>query len=153
MKNIPLTQGKFAIVDDEDYEELSKYKWTLSNGYAIKTKYRKAILMHRIINKTPDNLFTDHKNGNKLDNRKENLRTCSTTENNRNSRKHKNCLVEYKGVTIDNNKYRKNKYKCQIKTDDKLIYLGNFKTSIDAAIVYNNAAKQYHGEFANLNKI
>lgn len=94
MKTILLSDGSEAIVDDEDYEELKKYRWHNVKGYAVTTpKYgygrngtkTKTIQMHRIVNKTPEGLVTDHKNHNKLDNRKENLRSVTQAENVQNS--------------------------------------------------------------------
>lgn len=89
MKKIPLTRGQFAIVDDDDYAPLSEYKWhLLTSGtgpyYAARTDRsngQKAVMMHRVINNTPDGLVTDHINGNSLDNRKENLRSLTNFEN------------------------------------------------------------------------
>jgi hypothetical protein len=85
-KMIPLTQGKFALVDDEDFEWLNQYKWRLRNGYAgrdssILLGPRRNILMHREVAGTPEGLFTDHANGNKLDNRRCNLRICNKSQN------------------------------------------------------------------------
>lgn len=84
-KEIPLTKGKSAIVDDDLYWSLSQIKWHYSGGYAVyfekKTRPRKAVRMHRLINNTPEGMDTDHINGNKLDNRRANLRTCSRSAN------------------------------------------------------------------------
>jgi hypothetical protein len=93
MKEIKLTKGKTAIVDDEDFDRLSQYKWQFAViGYARRTVYvkgkkgRQTLYMHRDILATPSDMFTDHINGNRLDNRKENLRVCTQAENNRNRR-------------------------------------------------------------------
>ena len=86
MKTIPLTQGKVAIVDDEDYTWLMQWKWHSSYGYAMRRERtwsgkQKGIFMHRVVNKTPLGLETDHINRNKLDNRKENLQSVTHQEN------------------------------------------------------------------------
>ena len=85
MKEIPLTRGKFALVDDEDYEWLSQWKWYCSTtGYAVRGCKNRILYMHREIAKTKPGMLTDHINRNKLDNRKENLRFCSHRENMKN---------------------------------------------------------------------
>ncbi|MMZ67947.1 hypothetical protein D1872_305870 [compost metagenome] len=90
MREIPLTQGKVAIIDDEDFEKVSAYKWCYSStiGYAVSRKVvngkRQPVLMHRLILDAPPGLVTDHINHDKLDNRKANLRLCTRHENNRN---------------------------------------------------------------------
>lgn len=84
-KLIPLGKsGKFAIVDEEDYEWLSQWKWRLGNGYAVRSINRKTTGMHRVINQTPEGLETDHINRNKLDNRKSNLRSATRSANSKN---------------------------------------------------------------------
>lgn len=91
MKKIKLTKGKFAIVDDEDYDELSKFKWYLSSGYAIRKakngedRPRSNVCMHRVIMKTPIGYETDHINHDRLDNRRCNLRVCTPSDNQRNT--------------------------------------------------------------------
>ena len=92
MKQIELSQGKYAIVDDDDYQELNIYNWYFNNdGYAVRsveiskgkrTKQR----MHRIITNCPDGFEVDHANHDKLDNRKSNLRVCSSSENSHNQK-------------------------------------------------------------------
>jgi hypothetical protein len=85
-KLIPLTQGKFAIVDAEDYERLSKYKWHVDKGdstyYAARGIVGKNFRMHREILNAPEGLVVDHRNHNGLDNRKKNLRLCTRSQNN-----------------------------------------------------------------------
>lgn len=151
MKEIPLTKGKFAIVDDEDYEILKGYAWLYSCGYAVRNALRidqvklSTISMHRVIAKTPGPLLTDHKNGNKLDNRKENLRICTFSENFFNQGPHKDNLTGYKGVCF-NRKY--NRYQSQIMARGKSHYLGSFLTAEEAHAAYVKASKLLHGEFS-----
>lgn len=143
MKIIPLTQGKSTIIDD-DYGYLSKYKWHYRHGYAMRREQGKFLYMHRIIINTPSNMFTDHINGNTLDNRKDNLRICTKSENNRNRGMGRNNKSGLKGVTW--HKYDK-KWQAQITIDNKNIYLGKFVDKFEAFEVYNNKAKELFGEY------
>lgn len=156
MKQIPLTQGKFALVDDEDFEELNKYKWYWDRYYARRSMPRtskgnqQGSKMHRVIINTPKGMHTDHIDGNKLNNQKSNLRICTNAENCRNSGKRKNNHSGYKGVHWF---ARGKKWKSCICVNYKIIHLGSFDNKIDAAVSYNEAAKKYFGEFAHLNII
>jgi hypothetical protein len=155
MKEIPLSQGKVALVDDEDYEWLMQWKWQVRwNGwthYAMRRdKYTKTtVLMHREILGVRKGFLTDHKNGNGLDNRKKNLRECTSAENNRNRGVARANKYGYKGIFYDPK--RKNPYRAQIWVNSKAITLGYFLTIEDAARAYDDAARKHHGEFANLN--
>lgn len=147
MKRIPLTKGKFAIVDDEDFEELSKHKWNISSkGYACRmvgnNPGRKQILMHREILRTPKGLFTDHIDGNKSNNQRSNLRFCTAGENMRNRKKYSNNTTGFKGVT-QCGKYISARIQC----DGRVIALGSFSTLKQAAAAYIKAAKELFGEF------
>lgn len=81
MKEIILSNGKIAIVDNEDFKRLNKYKWSFVQGYAFRNTHRNrkngTVRMHREILKAPMGTDVDHKNGNRLDNRKENIRVCT----------------------------------------------------------------------------
>jgi hypothetical protein len=155
MKYIELTQGKRTMVDDEDYNELSKYKWyarktgkkyyVLRHFYAGKKQY-KHILLHRMIMNTPDGMCTDHINGDGLDNRKSNLRICTISENLMNRGSQKNNASGLKGAYY--NKRAKN-WQSYIKAENKNIYLGSFRSKEQAHDAYCEASKKYHGEFAN----
>jgi hypothetical protein len=155
---IPLTQGKYAIVDPEDFERLNKYKW-----HAIKSKNTfyasrcirlgnrkwKHIKMHREILDAPDHLFVDHINHHGYDNRKANIRTATHGQNCYNRvhfRKHQSS--KYKGVSLNK---RKMKWIARIRYDGKHKFIGYFDDEIEAAKAYDEAAKKYHGEFAALN--
>ena len=159
-KEIILTQGKVAIVDDEDFDELNKLKWHADkrqNGkfYAV----RKSICingkyinqkMHRMIVGDKSGLHTDHIDGDTLNNRRSNLRICTHQQNMMNKCVSKVNKSGYKGVIYV--KSRK-MYKASITLNRKIIQLGYFYYIKQAAIAYNAAALKYHGEFANLNKI
>lgn len=152
MKKIPLTQGKYAIVDDIDFEYLNQWKWTFHNlEYAYRKDSkdnRKNILMHRAILKTPTGKLTDHVNGNGLDNRRGNLRVCTSSQNQKNQRKNKANTSGFKGVSWD--KERK-KWAAYINANGRLYHLGRFSIKRVAAEAYDKAAKKLHGEFARLN--
>lgn len=150
-KKIPLTQGKFAIVDPEDYEVIMQWKWYFTiKGYAARTVSKKTIFMHRIINNTQTGFITDHINGNKLDNRKTNLRICTGYQNQASRGKQTNNTSGFKGVSLNKKQCM---YIAMICTHGKQIYLGRFTSAIEAARAYNEAAIKYHGEFAKLNEL
>jgi len=157
MREIKLTQGKVALVDDEDYEELSRYKWFAQKGgrsfYAGRKLPRNcgkqpAELMHRQIMNCPHDMEIDHINGTGLDNRKINLRICTRAQNRRNLKKYKNNTSGYKGV---NWKESEQNWQSRINVNKKEKYLGSFNSKEAAAKAYNVAAKELFGEFARLN--
>ena len=153
-KEIKLTRGFSTIVDDDDFEWLSKSNWHCNaNGYAVRKASKKFgrqkdIFMHREIIKTPDGMETDHINGNKLDNRKDNLRICTHAENGRNAKMRKDNTSGYKGVYFHK---RDKHWVAQIDARKKQIFLGYFNTAQEAASAYDEAAKKMFGEFAKLN--
>tara|TARA_R110000868_G_scaffold146432_1_gene367237 strand:- start:666 stop:1151 length:486 start_codon:yes stop_codon:yes gene_type:complete len=159
MKEIQLTQGKVALVDDEDYDYLMQWKWFAnkkgSTFYAVRSLHsnnvRKTIFMHRLItNNINTKMQTDHLNGNGLDNRKINLRICTTSQNSMNRGLQINNTTGFKGVNYD--KFS-NKFRAQIRVNNIYKNLGYYIDPKDAARAYNEAAIKLHGEFANLNKI
>lgn len=159
MKQIPLTQGKFALVDDEDYEELSKFKWySFKRGntfYAIRNHPGQR-LMHRMILNLNGKLVCDHKDRNGLNNQRSNLRICTQAQNCMNSSSQKNSTSSFLGVCWTKQRQKGKDYfywRATISVSGKKIHLGSFKNEIEAARVYNEAAKKYFGEFANLNKL
>jgi AP2 domain len=156
MKQIPLTKGKFALVDDEDYERLAAMgKWQcVGRGkkiYAIKMFWKKKhVIMHRLIMNASDGLEVDHRNGNGLDNQKSNLRVCGCIDNGKNLSKRSDNTSGFKGVNWHK---QKSKWRARIQFDFKRIDVGYFDCPIEAARAYNAAALKYHKEFANLNQI
>lgn len=150
---IPLTRGKFAKIDAKDFDLVNQFCWYFDGGYAVHGSgdgKKPKVWMHRIIAKTPSGFVTDHINGNKLDNRRRNLRICTRQQNNMHvgvSRKNKS---GYKGVFW--NKQRK-KWRARIRLNKQDIVLGHFTNKADAAISYNAAAKKYFGEFCFLNTV
>ena len=160
MKHIPLTQGKVAIVDDEDYDKLNKFKWQAVKKksdifYAVRWQGKTTIAMHQQILYTPKGAQTDHRNHNGLDNRKCNLRLCTPAENQWNQ-KPRQGISKYKGVCrlkgkMHKGKQYKDKWRAYIKMHQKTRGLGSFQNEIDAAKAYDKAAKELFGEFANTN--
>jgi hypothetical protein len=156
MKEIPLSRGLVALVDDEDYEELMKYKWSaMTSGYAhratlISSKPRKFLTtsMHQYIMglKHGDPRMVDHIDGNKRNNQRSNLRICTVSENGRNKKSTKN-TSGYKGVTWDK---ERGKWMAQIKVNKKLVYLGRYDDPHVAHKAYCEAALKLHGEFARI---
>lgn len=154
-KEIPLTQGYVAIVDDEDYEELSKYKWyvsqTPSGNKAARSTNPGTVLMHRAIMNAPDGMDVDHINHDTLDNRRStNLRVCTRRQNLGNMRKKAGCTSKFKGVHW----HKACRLWCaRIKIDYRYRQLSYYHNERDAARAYNKAAKKHFGEFAWLNDL
>jgi hypothetical protein len=159
-RKIPLTQGKFAVVDPEDFQKLNAHKWFVKKSgnnifYAIRAMRRvngrkKNISMHRqIMGATPPGLVIDHKDSNGLNNTKENLRIVTSAQNIYNNRKTaKKTSSKYKGVCY---KKQKNKYCATIGHHGHRKFLGYFENETDAAKTYDQAAKKLFGQFAKLN--
>ncbi len=145
MKLIPLTRGRFTIVDDDDYELLSKLKWCVDGkGYATRKMDGKVITMHRFILNYPNGLQVDHANSNRLDNRRSNIRVASRAQNQQNSKARKGA-VGLKGVSFEKGS---NRYRARITVTGKTIYLGGFLSAESAHKAYATAAEKYFGEFA-----
>lgn len=159
-KLIPLTQGKFAIVDNEDFKRLSTYKWQVKLDKhvwyarafsAMKDGKREWLSMHRIILGLTkgDKQQSDHINHNGLDNRRCNLRICTCGQNLQNQRPQiKNKTSKYKGVS-----WRRDRkfWTAKIQLNKKRISAGNYQSEIDAAKAYNQKAMELFGDFACLN--
>lgn len=153
MKKISLTQGKFALVDDEDFERVNQFKWCAYKCYytfyAMRGEYKngrwRSIHMHRFILNAPKNKVTDHKDKNGLNNQKYNIRICSVGQNNCNVKKQKNSLSKYKGVM-----WRKSRQKwiAVINYKGKAKQVGTSDIEKECAVFYNLAARRIHGKFA-----
>ena len=159
MKEIILTKGQVALVDDADYEWLMQWKWHVhkSGGgfYAVRAEWdgekQHIVHMSRVILDAPRGKEVDHKNHCTLDNRRCNLRICTKSQNQHNQIKQKRSTSSvYKGVYWDRGG---NRWQSRIKINGHSIYLGNFCSESEAALIYNDAAIKYHGEFAKLNEV
>jgi hypothetical protein len=149
MKEIKLTKGYIALVDDSDFEIVNQYKWSYGNGYAVravKTRNGKwtTISLHKFLTGFR---MTDHKNRNKLDNRRCNLRECTLSQNAHNRGQQKNNTSGHKGVYFHK---KENKWMTAIGINGKLKHLGYFKTKAQAIKCYNNAVKLFHKDFAHI---
>lgn len=154
MKKIFLTQGKFALVDDEDFNWLNQWKWHYHiDGYAVRNYARISprqglFLMHRVIVNCPTDKQIDHIDGDGLNNQKFNLRICVQSQNKKNRRTPSNNTTGYKGVWIDK---RRGYIWAGINANGKRLHLGTFSDLISAAEAYDGAARKHYGEFARLN--
>lgn len=146
MKKIKLTKGKYALVDDEDFNYLNQWKWHCTYfGYAARRENNKIIYMHRFVNNTPTDMQTDHINENKLDNRNSNLRSCTARQNALNRGQLRHNTSGYKGISKD-----RGKWAVRVIVNGQNINLGHFNLLTEAIKTYNKAALKYHGEFARL---
>jgi len=152
---ILLSCGNVAFLDADDYGLVShQEKWCLTNigGYVSYKTYsqRKRIrhILHNILMEPPSGFVVDHKNGNPLDNRRENLRIATILQNNQNRCSNKNSTSPFKGVSWEEDRQ---KWRVQIFSDGKKIHIGRFDDQIEAAKAYNVQAAKYQGEFARLN--
>jgi hypothetical protein len=171
MREIQLTQGQFALVDDEDYDYLMQWKW-----YAVKCTHtwyafrsidcngsRRRFPMHRDILNTPKGMETDHIDHNGLNNQRSNIRICTKNENQRNKQSRgKSRFVGVCWSVCVAKRYSKTEKRIKIYTyegkwvahilaNGKPIHLGYYEKEEDAAKAYDRAALKYHGAFANLN--
>jgi len=157
MKEIKLTQGKFALIDDEDFERVNKFKWyahKVSNTFYARRCITingkcKTQLMHKLImGDNPQKLDIDHITGDGCNNQKVNLRFCTRSENMMNQRSQVGVSSKYKGVCW----FRASKkWRAYIKKEGICIHLGLFASEIEASQSYNVASIKYFGEFAHQN--
>ena len=163
-KRVPLTQGKFAIIDNEDFERVSKFKWhyrkkrpNTKTGYAARGVRKLGTksgfttqAMHTFILGLNPFSIVDHINHDGLDNRKINIRKVDHFGNTQNALKRIDNKSGFKGVCIHK---ASGKFCAQIMGNKDRIWLGLFNTALEAAKAYNKAAKKYYGEYACLNKL
>lgn len=149
MKAIPLTNSSLlALIDDEDFEMVSRLRWRLQeNGHAISTTDPQTYLHHLVYRKPPRGKETDHRNLNKLDCQKKNLREASRSQNITNTPVRKDNLCRFKGV----HPYRLGRYIAGIGRKGQRKSLGIFDSVIEAAKAYDKAARELYGEFARTN--
>ena len=162
MKEIELSQGKVALVDDENFEWLNQWKWYASKTGRVENELwygirmvcnsgkRRSISMHRVILDAPSGVGVDHINHDGLDNRRANLRFSNQSQNTANSRKQDGCSSRYKGVCWDK---QHQKWRAGIMKNYKHIFLGLYSDEVETARAYDEAALEAFGEFASLNGV
>jgi hypothetical protein len=153
MKKIPLTRGKFALIDDDDFERVNAFKWLAHfdgwNWYAEKTirkNYKVTTMrMHSFILGVSR---PDHIDGNGLNNQKCNLRPSTRSQNGANRKMMSNNKSGYRGVSWDK---RDKRWKAYVTVSGKSVYAGEYTDKVSAAIARDEVAKKLFGEFARLN--
>lgn len=152
-KTIVTAKGHKILVDESDYELVSQYSWNSNaTGYAYAyvkgsgRKNRQTITMHRLLMGFPEKMRVDHKNRNKLDNRRDNLRVCNNSQNLGNSIGYSK-KSKFKGLDL----LPGGKWRARINVGGKSIHLGVAESEAEAAAIYDEAAKRHYGEFALLN--
>lgn len=158
MKTISLSKGYVCLVDDEDYEYLTQWKWHFWCGYAkrfgrvTEGENKRAVFMHRAILNPPDGVPVDHRNGDRLDNRRSNIRICTPAENARNCKLRKDSKVGIKGVIAIKHSSGTVGYVARIRFNKEEHYLGYFADPESASAAYNAASVRLHGEFSWMNR-
>jgi hypothetical protein len=152
MKEIKLTQGQFALVDDSDYEYLNQYKWCANKYdttyYAVRVVGKQTIYLHRVIMNTPDNLVVNHWDYNGLNCQKHNMINCTQKENAQYMRIKKTGTSKYIGVSWFK---RDKKWTARIRINNKSKNLGYFNSEIEAANQRDKMALMHYGRFVTLN--
>lgn len=152
-KLIELTKGAYAIVDNEDYERLNQWKWSLSHRYAVRDRRKDEgpkgkIYMHKVIMGNPEKTMdVDHINHDTLDNRQSNLRVVTHAQNMANMKTHKDSKTGIKGIYVHKADAAK-PYRSRIMFHGVIIDLGCFETSDEASEAYDSMARQLNGELA-----
>lgn len=159
MKTIKLTKGKFALVDDEDYERLNKFNWQAQKArqtyYARRTVWRNGktaekIYMHREIMKAPKGIEVDHEDGDGLNCQKYNMRLCTSGQNSMNQKKRTaKCHSRFIGVSLDK---RRGTWQAYININGKRTYIGAYNDEVEAAKARDAKAIELFGEFARINE-
>ncbi len=146
-----LNKGEATLIDPSDAEWLSKFTWHITDkGYARYTAPNGGVFMHKLILNTPKGMVSDHINGDRLDNRRCNLRIVTKHQNSQNRAANKPISSKYKGVgwKIDNNKWQ-----ARIRINLKQYHIGLYDSEDEAAEAYNAAALRHHGDHSRLNII
>jgi hypothetical protein len=147
---IPLTKGHVAFIDKDDFDKVKDYAWWSDYDKVLDSFYAKGwidgknIRMHRLILNVPTNTIVDHKDHNTLNNKKNNLRLCTQSQNCQNKRMQSDNSTGYKGVYLEK---KTNKYRSKIRINGKLKHLGYYSTAIEAYTAYKTVAEKIHGEF------
>ena len=146
---VDLTNGGFALVDDDDLDLLDGVSWRhVREGLSIYAIAGRRLRMHRLILDAPDGVMVDHRNGNGLDNRRSNLRLCTNSQNQANRQKRSSGSAPYRGVTWHK---QAGKWQAAVKVGGKNLYLGLFHSAEAAGRAYDAMALEHFGEFAVLN--
>jgi hypothetical protein len=148
---IPLTPHGIALVDEEDFECVNRYKWRLQpNGYVARTEHKSnsCLYLHRFLMNAQPGTEVDHRDRDPLNNQKENLRFATSTQQKRNTRKRTGATSRFKGVCWDK---QKSKWMVRIYVNSKPVFLGYRDDEIVAARLYDSEAKKQFGGYANLN--
>lgn len=153
MRVIKITQGYEVKIDDEDFDLISGRSWKVLRSrkrvyasYSYGKDSNKSMLMHRLIMNAEKGQYVDHINGDTLDNRKENLRLCTNSQNLGNRGKQSNNNSGYKGVH-----FHDGSYVAKIRKDNIVYTLGYSKDKIEAAKIYDMGSLHFYGEFSYLN--
>jgi len=158
VREIPVSRGLVALVDDEDYERVAALKWHAdpvdyqhlerNDYYAKRTMNNdRKLFLHRFILNITDGRRVDHRNGDGLDCRRSNLRIASKSQNSANAKKRIDSKQPFKGIR----KSSSGRWQSRIRINGQVINLGSFDTAEDAARAYDDAARKHFGPFARLN--
>lgn len=151
VRYIPLTKGKYAIIDAADYERVAKFKWCASGSgrriYACRRQGPRIVYLHCLLKNAPKGMVVDHKDGDPLNDRQSNLRICTQRQNTYNSPP-RGGTSQFKGVAWNR---RARKWQARIQCDGRKFYLGLFRDEAEAARAYDRKAHELFGEYAYLN--
>lgn len=156
VREIPLSQGKIALVDDEDFDRVNQFKWCAAatsssrTWYAMRGDYTgskpRTIYLHRFILDAPSDMDVDHINHNGLDCRRENMRLATTSQNCCNRRKNVGSKFRFKGIQA-----RRNRFAVRVPFDGRLVHFRTYATQEEAARIYDAVVARLRGEFAHTN--